>query len=142
MKQVVDYAANEGVDWVLLTNGITWTVFRVSFTKPISREQVVQLNFPSLNHRNAADMQSLFLLSREAIKKSALPEYHEQVQATDRFLLGALIVSDPVVNAIRREVKRISPGINVDLDEIQRILREEVLKREVAHGDRADVKLI
>ena len=30
VKQAVDYAANEGVDWVLLTNGINWRVSRVS----------------------------------------------------------------------------------------------------------------
>ena len=84
VKQAVDYAANEGVDWVLLTNGINWRVSRVSFTKPVSHEQVIELDFPSLNHRNSADMQSLFLLSREAIKKSALPNYHEQLQASNR----------------------------------------------------------
>ena len=28
IKQAIDYAANEGVDWVLLTNGITWRVDR------------------------------------------------------------------------------------------------------------------
>ena len=138
VKQAVDYAANAGVDWVLLTNGITWRVNRLSFTKPISHEQVVELNLPSLNHRTSADIQSLFLLSREAIKKSALPNYHEQVQATNRFLLGALILGDPVINSIRREVKRVSPGIQVDTDEIRKVLQEEVLKREVTHGDQAE----
>ena len=111
---------------------------RVSFTKPVSHEQVIELDFPSLKHRNSADMQSLFLLSREAIKKSALPNYHEQLQATNRFLLGALILADPVINTIRREVKRISPGIQVGIDEIRKTLQEEVLKREVAQGDRAE----
>ena len=138
VKQAVDYAANEGIDWVLLTNGMTWRVNRLSFTKPISHEQVIELDLLSMNHRNSADIQNLFLLSREAIKKSALPNYHEQAQATNRFLLGALILADPVLNAIRREVKRISPGIQVDTDEIRKILQEEVLKREVTYGDRAD----
>ena len=56
IKQAIDYAANEGVDWVLLTNGITWRVDRVSFTKPISNEQVIELDFLSLNHRSAVDI--------------------------------------------------------------------------------------
>src|SRR5687768_4999723 len=29
VKQAVDYAANQGVDWVMLTNGATWRVYRV-----------------------------------------------------------------------------------------------------------------
>ena len=110
----------------------------MSFTKPISHEQVIELDFHSLNHRNSADIQSLFLLSREAIKKSALPNYHEHLQATNRFLLGALILTDPVINTIRREVKRISPGIQVGTDEIRKTLQEEVLKREVTQGDQAE----
>ena len=138
LKQAIDYAANEGIDWVLLTNGIVWRVDRVSFTKPISNEQVIEFDLLSLNHRNSTDIQNLFLLSREAIRKSALPNYHEQAQATNRFLLGALILSNPVITTIRREVKRISPGIQVQYEEILKTLQEEVFKREITHGDRAE----
>src|SRR3981081_4327014 len=35
VKQAIDYAANQGVDWVLLTNGTTWRVYHVLFEKPI-----------------------------------------------------------------------------------------------------------
>src|SRR3954452_7740181 len=35
VKQAVDYAANQGVDWVLLTNGICWRVYNIIFAKPI-----------------------------------------------------------------------------------------------------------
>src|SRR5688572_2242059 len=45
IKQAVDYAANQGVDWVLLTNGIRWCVYHVLFTRPIANELVVDINF-------------------------------------------------------------------------------------------------
>jgi len=35
VRQVVDYAANQGVDWVALTNGIKWHVYKIGFGKPI-----------------------------------------------------------------------------------------------------------
>src|SRR5262245_44453775 len=41
VKQAVDYAANQGVDWVLLTNGISWRVYRIVFAKPIDQDLVV-----------------------------------------------------------------------------------------------------
>ena len=138
VKQAVGYAANEGIDWVMLTNGGIWKIFRVLFTKPIKHEQVVELDLLGLNHRNSSDIKSLYLLSREAIKKSALPEYHEQVKATNRFLLGSIILSDPLINAIRREVRRVSPGVKVETDEIKETLRQEVLKREIVFEERAD----
>src|SRR4051812_34306163 len=30
IKQAVDYAANQGCDWVVLTNGIVWRVYKVT----------------------------------------------------------------------------------------------------------------
>jgi predicted type IV restriction endonuclease len=42
VKQVVDYAANQGVEWVALTNTITWRVYRIHFGKPIDNELVIQ----------------------------------------------------------------------------------------------------
>ena len=41
VKQAVDYAANQGVDWVLLTNGISWRVYHIIFAKPIDQELVI-----------------------------------------------------------------------------------------------------
>ncbi len=55
IKQAVDYAANQGTDWVALTNGVHRQVYRVSFTKPIQRELVVDLDLLSLNPRKRHD---------------------------------------------------------------------------------------
>src|SRR5687767_6501299 len=86
VKQGVDYAANQGIEWVALTNGIHWKVFRVSFGKPIDKELVVDLDLASLSGKNEDDIGKLFLLSRESIVKSALEEYHDQKQATNKFV--------------------------------------------------------
>ncbi len=56
VKQAVDYAANQGVDWVLLTNGITWRVYHIVFAKPIDHELVIDIDFCALNPRNSADV--------------------------------------------------------------------------------------
>lgn len=51
VKQAIDYAANQGVDWVLLTNGITWRVYHLIFAKPIDQELVLEIDFCALNSR-------------------------------------------------------------------------------------------
>jgi len=56
VKQVVDYAANQGVDWVVLTNGSYWRFYKVTFTKPIAHELVVDIDFCSLNPKSAKDI--------------------------------------------------------------------------------------
>lgn len=137
VKQAVDYAANQGVEWVALTNGSTWKVFRVVFAKPIDQELVLEVDLLELNPRTSAHIESLYLLTRESLIKSGLAGYHVQRQATNRFFLGALVLSDPVLAMIRRELKRVSPGVKVELDDIRTALIDEVLKREVVDGEKA-----
>ena len=138
VKQAVDYAANKGIDWVVLTNGVFWRIYKVSFTKPINQDLVVDLNFLSLNPKSAEDLAGLYLLTREGVGKKVLSGFHEQRQALSRFTIAAAVLSDPVIGMIRRELKRLSPEIKIDCEQIQEVLLHEVLKREVIEGDKAD----
>lgn len=137
VKQAVDYAANQGVDWVILTNGITWRVYKVSFTKPIDQELVVDLDFCALDPKNQDHIETLYLCCKEGWIKSVLGDYHTQKQALSRFFLGAMVLSEPVLEVIRRELRRVSPDVRIDIAEIKQVLSSEVLKREVMEGEKA-----
>lgn len=121
-----------------LTNGVSWKVFRVSFGKPIDKELVVDLNLTSLSGKSEDDLARLFLLSRESIVKSALEEYHDQKQAMNKFVLAAAILSDPVLELVRRQLRRMSPDLRVETDELRSTISQEVLKREVVEGEQAE----
>jgi hypothetical protein len=138
VKQAVDYAANQGVDWVVLTNGARWRVYRVTFAKPIDSELVLEFDLTEMSPRSQQHLEWLYLLSREAIVRAAMHDYHLQRQATSRFVLGAVVLSDAIVDMIRRELRRMAPDIRIDTDEIRASLKNEVLKREVVEGDQAD----
>lgn len=138
VKQAVDYAANQGIEWVALTNGAEWRVFRVSFGKPIDKELVLDINLLELSAKDEEHIARLFLLTRESIVKSALEEYHDQKQATSKFVLSAVIQSQPVLDAIRRELRRMSPDVRVENEEIRGALALDVLKREVIEGEQAE----
>ena len=137
IKQAVDYAANQGVEWVILTNAQAWQVYRVTFAQPISHELVMNLQFSALSHKSESDMESLFILSREAQGKSLLDEYHEQRMALSRYSVGAVVLSEPVLAILRRELKRMSPDVRIEIEEIERVLVDELLKRDVLEGDKA-----
>ena len=138
VKQAVDYAANQGIEWVALTNGIEWQVYRVSFGKPIDRELVVDITLTELNGRDDEHIGRLFLLTKESVVKSALEAYHDQKQATSKFVLSAVIQGDAVLDVIRRELRRLSPDVRVENEDIRVALTSDVLKREVVEGDQAD----
>lgn len=138
VKQAVDYAANQGVDWTILTNGIIWRIYKVVFGKPIEQELVVEFDFCDLNARSEKDLEVLYLLSKEGLAKSVLGEFHVQRQALSRFFLAAMLQTQPVLDVIRRELRRVSPDVRIEVDDIQRVLSGEVIKREVQDGDKAD----
>lgn len=138
VKQAVDYAANQGVDWVLLTNGNRWCVYHVLFTRPIQTELVVDIDFSVLSARSDADIELLYLWCKEGWQRSALGDFHTQKQALNRFFLGAMVLSDSVLEVIRRELRRVSPDVRIDIDQIRIVLANEVIKREVMEGEKAD----
>lgn len=138
VKQAVDYAANQGVDWVLLTNGITWRVYHVIFAKPIDHELVLELDFCALSPRSAGDIELLYLWCKEGWQRSVLGEYHTQKQALSRFFVGAMLQADTVLDVIRRELRRVSPDVRIDTAQIKEVLVSEVIKREVLEGEKAD----
>jgi hypothetical protein len=138
VKQAVDYAANQGVEWVILTNGADWHVYRVTFGKPINQEMVLSIDFLAVNSKSAGDVDSLYLLTKEGISKSVLGDYQAQRQALSRFFIGATILSDPVLDVIRRELRRMSPDVKIDTEQIKTVLMQDVFKREVVEGEKAD----
>ena len=139
IKQAVDYASNKGIEWIALTNANNWKVFKVIFSKPIDFEMVLDIDLLTLNFKNETHLENLFLLTKESTIKSGLYAYHDQIQATNKFYLGALIISDTVLEAIRRELRRITPDVKVPIDDLRNVLIQDVLKREVIEGEKADI---
>lgn len=138
VKQAIDYAANQGVDWVLLTNGVVWRVYHLIFAKPIDQELVLEIDFCALNPRSEGDVELLFLWCKEGWQRSVLGEYHIQKQALSRFFVGAMLQTQPVLDVIRRELRRVSPDVRIDAEQIKEVLANEVIKREVMEGEKAD----
>lgn len=138
IKQAVDYAANKGIEWVLLSNAVSWKVFKIVFAKPINHILVLELDFLKLNHKNSNDIEALFTLSKEAVAKSSLDEHFTQKQATSRFVIGTIVCSDAVISAIRKELKNLFPDIKVSSEEISKVVIHEVLRREIVEGDESD----
>ena len=138
VKQAIDYAANQGVEWVALTNGVTWRAYKVTFSKPIESELVVEFNLCELNPKNPDHLELVLLLAKESWQKARLGEYHTQKQALSRFSVAAIILSEPVIEVVRREVRRMSPGVKIELADIDRVIRSDVFKREVLEGEKAE----
>lgn len=138
VKQAGDYGANQGVDWMILTTGVVWRVYRIHFTKPIDFELVFEFNLLEMNPKDEDHINILWMVAKESWHKESLKEFHAQKQALNKFLFGALLQSDPVVDVIRRELRRVTPNVKIETEQVITVLTQEVLKREVLEGDKAE----
>jgi L-rhamnose isomerase len=69
--------------------------------------------------------------------KSGLYAYHDHLQATNKFYLAAVLLSDSVIETVRRELRRLSDA-TLTIDDLRSALMTEVIKREVIEGEKAD----
>ena len=136
LRQAVNYGVNHGIQWVVLTNGIEWEIYRLRFERPVAYDLTCSFNMLELNQRKAEDQDKLFLLCKEGLSKDAIKEFHDHVRVVNRFVIGAIIQSDSLLDTIRREIRRMSPGIKVTREEIRDLIFD-VLKRDVIEGEQA-----
>jgi len=137
MKQACDYGANHGVQWVVLTNGIEWKLYRIRFEQPINFDLVCAFDFLALNPRNEKDQEILFILTKEGLGKNSREDFYEKVQSVNRYVIGNLMLADPVLSVVCRELRKLADGMKIDVAEVDGIVRTQVLKREIVEGDEA-----
>jgi hypothetical protein len=70
--------------------------------------------------------------------KSAIAQFHEEQQALSRFNVAAVLRSPDVVRVVRREMRRAFPKLHPSLEDLETIITRDVLKREVAEGEKAE----
>ncbi len=136
LRQAVNYGAHHGIEWVLLTNAITWKLYRIRFAQPINWDEVCCFDIDSLSSRSEDDLAKLFMLSRESVSTDALKAYHRQAQILNRFVLAEVLQSDAVLSLVRKEFRRLF-DIRPPADDLRQILVSSVLKRDTLDGEGA-----
>ncbi|WP_020182863.1 type I restriction enzyme HsdR N-terminal domain-containing protein [Methylotenera sp. 1P/1] len=137
IKQTIDYGANHGIEWVVLTNGVVWQVYKIHFKQPIDKSLIFEVDLLSASPKNAQLLECFGTLSREGFTQSSMTAFFQQQQATSKFSLAALLTSDSVIIALKKELKKLSSTIKVDNEFLITTLQNEVLKRELVDSEEA-----
>ena len=66
-----------------------------------------------------------------------MSELLQQKQVTSRYAIAAVLLSDSILDELRRELRRISPGLSVDTNYLGSVLENEVIKRELVDSEEA-----
>jgi predicted type IV restriction endonuclease len=136
IKQAIDYGANHGIEWVVLTNGIVWQVYKIHFKQPIDKALILEINILETTARSTQALECFANLSREGFAQSSMTAFYQLQQATSKFSLAALLTTEPMLIALRKELKKLG-ATKTNEDQLKLVLLNEVLKREVVDSDEA-----
>ncbi len=136
LQQAINYGANQGIEWVALTNSIEWRLYKIKFGKPIEHELVTAFSIATINPKNEDDLKKMFLLAREGFSLDAIGTFHATAQILNKYTVSQLLLAEPVLSMLRRELRKLFPDIKIELEAIGDLLVNEILKREVIEGDK------
>ena len=105
LRQATNYAINEGIDWVLLTNGNTFILYRILFNKPISIKKVFEHDMSKEKNLQSAS-KDIHLLSKKSIEKNELEKHWERFEVVEPTGLSNLLYHKAVVTSIRRVMRQ------------------------------------
>ncbi|MEO5575051.1 MAG: hypothetical protein ABIR67_10660 [Gaiellaceae bacterium] len=128
LRQAEMYAVNEGVEWIILTNGADWRAYHLTGGLPVEIDLALDINLVG-EETVGQKADQLFYLSRESLKRRQIDELWKARRATSPKSLANVLGSDAVTDAIRKELKR-TTGQKVEGADVKRLLRETVLRPE------------
>jgi len=120
--QATNYAATGGVNLCLLTNGIDYRLYHLTWDKQkVENNLILSLNILDDDINEVSE--KLYLLSKESFKKGAIDKFiAETTSLGDKNLLQTLL-SDRVLNAVRLELKSLT-GHNIKNEAIEKSIGE------------------
>lgn len=134
LRQAVNYGAHHGIEWILLTNAVTWKVYRIRFGQPIDWDEVCCFDIDALSSRSQDDLEKLFMLSRESVSTDVLQTFHRQAQILNRYMISELLQGEAILGALRKEFRRLF-DMKVSPEDLGDLLTTMVLKRDTLDGD-------
>jgi hypothetical protein len=121
IEQAKSYAAESNIRWVVLTNGVNWNLYHLSFEEGIDTERVFSLDLASDDIDKAA--QCLALLHEQSIRKGEHEEFWKKHTALDAQSLGRALYTDTVLRLIRREIRK-REGILLDEEDLAKAIHD------------------
>jgi predicted type IV restriction endonuclease len=126
LRQVEMYAVNEGVEWMILTNGGRWKVYHLTGGLPVQIDLAIDVDLlgeGTLQHK----VDQLFYLTRDSFKRRQIDDLWKAKRATSPKSLAQIVLSEPVVSAVTKELRR-QTGYSTNPAEIANLIRTTVVR--------------
>ncbi|MBI3984054.1 type I restriction enzyme HsdR N-terminal domain-containing protein [Candidatus Microgenomates bacterium] len=131
LRQSLSYAANEGVDWILLFNGRQVQLYKVNFGKPVTTKLIYAVDLMSPDDFKKSASQLVYL-TKQSVARGELDDYWRRFNALAPENLCKLVYSEEVAKLVRKELKSLT-GIYFQIDDVADSLYE-VISKQVEFG--------
>jgi predicted type IV restriction endonuclease len=122
IEQAQAYASRNNYRWVLLTNGVAWHLFHLTFDEGIEYETAFTVNLGDESGFDAA-VEHLALLHKQSVKKGELEDFWEKTRALSPASIGKALMKEEVLSLIRREVRR-EQGLLIDIEDLAKAIHD------------------
>lgn len=127
LRQSLSYAANEGIDWILLLNGRQIQLYRVNFGKPVTTTLIYKLDL--LDKEDFKKCPTLlWYLTKKAVERGELETFWKKTNALDPVNLAKLLYSEEIVKRLRNDLKD-QTGIYFQIEDVAESLREIIAEK-------------
>lgn len=104
LRQAINYGANEGIEWALLTNGKSFDFYKILFNKPIEARKVFSLDLSDTSKLKVS-AEFLQFLHKDAVITKGLELLWNKSIALDPANVAGYLYASTVLNYIKKALK-------------------------------------
>ena len=119
IDQARHYAADANIRWVLLSNGIVWNLYHLTFEEGVDYERMFSVDIASDPIEKVSEC--LGLLHRKSLIKGEHEEFWQRRVALSPESIARVLFSENVLRFIRKEIRK-REEILIDIEDIAKEL--------------------
>lgn len=104
LRQAINYGANEGIEWALLTNGKSFQFYKILFNKPIESRKVFEFDLSDSSQFKLC-VEVMQYITKDGIMNKGLAALWSKTCALDPVNVAGLLFNPSVTNFIKRTLK-------------------------------------
>lgn len=105
LRQATNYGANEGIEFILLTNGKNFDFYKVIFNKPIEIRKIFSIDLSDTDTFKDS-IEFLEFLHRDSVTDKGLDLLWKKTMALDPEYIAGLLYDSTVTNFVKRYLKK------------------------------------
>lgn len=123
IEQAANYAANAGVEWVILTNGTCWHLYHLTFEEGIQSDLIFSVDISKDLIDDAATKLSLF--HKKSMEKGELLNYFNKFKTLEPKNIMQCIFHENTLRLIRRQLKKMT-GVRIEEEDLVNSIKQMI----------------